>query len=124
MGTQFLEIGGQKMAVLPVADYERLLEIAEDKFDLIAAMNAERRRNEGEEYVPLELLNRILAGENPLRVWRSYRGLTLQGLAEKSQISIPFLSAIETGSRRGSPALWRKLAEALDVSADDILPDA
>lgn len=124
MGVQIVEIGGQRMAMLPIADYERLLEIAEDKADTLAAMDAERRRLGGEEYVPAELVNRILDGENALRVWRQYRGMTLQQLGQIVGVGATHLSQMEAGARRGAPALWRKLAEALDVSADDILPEA
>ena len=123
MGAQIVEIAGQKMAVLPIADYERLLDIAEDKADVLAAMRAEQRRHEGEEYLPAEMIDRILAGESALRVWRKHRGLTIRQLGEAVGAGVSFLSEIENGNRRGSPALWRKLAEALRVSADDILPD-
>ena len=122
MTVQIVEIGGQKMAMLPIADYERLLDIAEDKADALAAMDAERRRADGEEYLPSEMVDRIIAGESALRVWRKHRGLTLEQLASMVGIGKSFLSQIENGKRRGSLAVWRALAEALNVSADDILP--
>jgi len=124
MGAQIVEIGGQRMAMLPIADYERLVDIAEDNADALSAAQAERRRVEGEEYLPVEMVDRILAGESALRVWRKYRGMTLDQLSALAGIRPPFLSTIETGKSRGAPALWRKLALALNVSADDILPEA
>ncbi len=123
MSVQIVEIAGQKMAMLPVADYERLLDIAEDKSDALAAADAERRRVEGEEYLPVELVDRIMAGESALRIWRKHRGMTLDQLAGKAGIRKAFLSTIETGKARGAPGLWRALAEALSVSADEILPN-
>jgi len=122
MGAQIVDIGGQKMAMLPIADYERLLDLVEDKDDALVAEEAAKRRGEGEEYLPVEMVDRILDGENALRVWRKHRGMTLDELAGKAGIRKSFLSTIETGKGRGAPALWRKLAEALNVSADDILP--
>jgi DNA-binding XRE family transcriptional regulator len=122
MTVQIVEIAGQKMAVLPVAEYERLIDIAEDKADALAAAEAERRRDDGEEYLPADMLDRILAGENPLRVWRRHRGLTLEQLADAAGTHYPTLSRIENGQLQGRPALWRRLAEVLKVSADDILP--
>ncbi len=124
MGAQIVEIAGQKMAVLPINDYERLLDLAEDRADVMAAERAEERRLAGEEYVPAELVNRILDGENPLRVWRQYRGLTLEQLAKSAELSISYLSDLERGKRQGKGALWRKLADALNVAVDDILPDS
>jgi DNA-binding XRE family transcriptional regulator len=124
MTVQIVDIAGQKMAVLPVADYERLLDLAEEKADALAAAAAEQRRLAGEEYLPADMVDRLLAGENSLKVWRKHRGLTLGQLGETAGISRSFLSEIENGKRRGAPSLWRKLAEALGVSADDILPES
>jgi DNA-binding XRE family transcriptional regulator len=124
MAVQIVEIAGQQIAMLPMAEYERLLDLAEDKADGLAAAEAERRREAGEEYLPADLADRLLAGESPLRLWRKHRGMTLETLSSAVGIGTSFLSQIETGARRGSPALWRKLAEALRVSSDDILPTA
>ena len=123
MGAQIVEIAGQKMAVLPVADYERLLELAEDRADEDAAARAEKRRSEGEEYIPIELTDRILAGEMPLRVWRQYRSLTLDDVAKRVEVTPATVSRLETGVMKGAPAIWRKLAIALDVAVEDILPE-
>lgn len=123
MTVQIVEVAGQKMAMLPVADYDRLLELAEDQADIAAAERAERRRLSGEEeYVPFELVSSIIDGENALRVWRKYRGLTQEQLADKSKVRKATVSEIETGKAQGKPAIWRAFAEVLDVTVDDILP--
>ena len=123
MSVQILEIAGQKMAVLPVADYQRLLDVVEDKADVLAAHEAEQRRNAGEEYLPAALVDEILAGGSALKAWRKYRGITLAELAAAAGTHASTLSKIETGMRQGRPALWRSLAEELNVSVDDILPN-
>ena len=123
MGAQIVEIAGEKMAVLPVADYERLLERAEDKVDIVAAQGAEERRLAGEEYVPAEMVDRILDGENPLRVWRQYRTFSLKQLAEKSGVGLSYISELERGLKNGPGRVWAKLARALNVAVEDILPD-
>jgi len=122
MGVQILEIAGRKMAVLPVEDYQRLVEIAEDREDIAAAADAERRRSEGMEYLPGSMVNRILDGENALRVWRDYRGMTIAELAEKSGYGYSMISKIETGTRQGTVALWNAVAAALKVLPEDIMP--
>ena len=123
MGAQILEIGGRKMAVLPVEDYERLLELAEDREDIAAAADAERRRNEGSvEYLPADMVNRILDGENALRVWREHRRLSIADLAEKSGYGYSMISKVEAGTRQGTVALWKALATALKVLPEDIMP--
>jgi predicted transcriptional regulator len=122
MSVQILEIAGRKMAVLPMEDYERLVEIAEDREDIAAAVDAEHRRNEGMEYLPASMVNRILEGENALRVWREYRGMTIAELAEKSGYGYSMISKIEAGARQGTVALWNAVAAALKVLPEDIMP--
>lgn len=123
MGAQIVEIAGKKMAVLPVDDYERLVELAEDREDILAAERAEARRNAGEEYVPAELVNRIIDGENPLRVWRKYRNLSLKQLSEASGVGLSYISELERGLKNGPGQVWAKLARSLNVLVEDILPD-
>jgi DNA-binding XRE family transcriptional regulator len=113
---------GDQMAVIPLTEYERLVEAAEDLADVRAYDEATHRLASGEdELVPAELVNRILDGKNALRVWREYRGLTVKQLADKAGVSAPFLSQIETGQREGSVETMRKLAEVLKVSLDELV---
>lgn len=121
MGAQIVEIAGEKMAVLPVADYERLLDMVEDKEDALAAEDAEKRRAAGEEYIPAEVVDLILGGENPLKVWRKYRGLTQGELGAAVGRKTTMISDLEAGKRDGSGQLWAKLARVLNVAVEDIL---
>lgn len=122
MSAQIVEIAGEKMAVLPIADYERLVELAEDQADIAAADRAAKRRLEGEEYVPFELVQAIIDGENALKKWREHRGLSQRELAERTGTRLATISELENGKAQGKPKLWRALADALDVELDDILP--
>lgn len=122
MTVQIVELAGQKMALLPVADYERLLELSEDRADILAAVAAEERRRAGEEYLPVEMVDRLLAGESPLRVWRKHRGKTIAALAREAGICTSYLSDLERRRKHGKPGQWRRLADALALSIDDILP--
>lgn len=122
MSAQIVEIAGQKIAMLPVADYHRLLELAEEQADLAGADRAEQRRLAGEEYVPFALIDRIIQGDNAVRAWRTYRGLTQAQLADAAEVRKSTISEIESGKAQGKPTLWRALAGALDVTVDDILP--
>ena len=122
MTVQILEIDGRRMAVLPMDEYERLLDIAEDRADALAAENAELRRSNGEEYLSSEMIDRILAGESPLRVWREHRNLTQVELAAKVGTTGATISRLESGDMIGDRKRWRPIAEALGVSIDDLLP--
>ena len=113
---------GDRMAVIPVEEYERLVEAAEETTDVRAYDEAKRRLASGQdELLPAIMVNRILDGENALRVWREHRELTLKELADKAQVSAPFVSQIEKGQREGSVETMRKLADALKISVDDLI---
>ena len=122
MTAQIVEISGQKMVVLPIRDYERLVDLAEDRADVAAATSAEQRRNDGEEFLPADMVDRLLAGENPLRVWRNHRGLTQDALGQAVGVSKVMISKMERGDRNGSLQTWKAIAHELGVAIDDITP--
>lgn len=112
---------GERLAVLPLAEYERLQKAAEMLEDVSAYDEAKRRLAAGtEELVPQEIANRLLDGESPIRVWREYRGLSGRALAEAAGVSAPYLSQIEGGRREGSFDTMRRIAETLKISLDDL----
>jgi DNA-binding XRE family transcriptional regulator len=112
---------GERFVIVPEAEFERLLEAAEDIADVAAYDRAKARVENGEEMVPAEIVNRLLdEPRNRLRIWREYRGLSATALAERAGISGAYLSEIETGKKSGSVAALKKIAEALHVDLDDI----
>jgi ribosome-binding protein aMBF1 (putative translation factor) len=112
---------GDRLAIMPLADYESLVASAEQSSDVRAYDEAKRRIASGEdELVPSEFANRILDGENPVRVWREYRGMSAKDLAAKTGLSPAYISQIETGDRDGSFETMKKIAQALSVSLDDL----
>lgn len=82
---------------------------------------AKKAVEEGEELVPSNVAYAILDGENPIRVWREHRGLTLRQLAGTVGISTPYLSQLESGKRRGATEVLSAIAKALDLALDDIV---
>lgn len=112
---------GERFVIVPEAEFERLLEAAEELADVAACDRARSRVENGEERVPAEIVNRLLDElRNRLRIWREYRRLSATALAEKAGISGPCLSEIETGKKSGSVAALKKIAEVLHVDLDDI----
>ncbi len=65
-----------------------------------------------------------LAAPTPLAFWRKHRGLTQAALAGQAGITQPYLAQIERGHRIGDVVLYSKLAEALKVRIEDLVPDA
>jgi DNA-binding Xre family transcriptional regulator len=105
------------------ADYEALVRRAEDAADAIQIREAEARIAAGaDEYLPVELTKRLMAGEVPVRVWRQHRGLSARALAARGGISAAYLSQIETGKKPGSFDAMAKLARALGVDMEDLEP--
>lgn len=105
------------------ADYEALLDAAEDAADVAAARAAEDRVAAGEsEYLPVAMVERLGAGEHPLRVWREHRGLTGKALAALAGVPQSYISEIETGRKPGSFDAMVKLARALRIDLDDLAP--
>ncbi|MGO8269289.1 helix-turn-helix domain-containing protein [Rhizobium ruizarguesonis] len=122
MHTQFITTaGGDRLAVIPEAEYERLVEALEDRADAEAVRVFNQRLADGEEeLMPAEFANRIINGESQIRVWREFRAMTARELAEKAGISAGFLSQIEKGERDGSFETIKKIAAALNISVDDL----
>lgn len=113
---------GERLVVLPEVEYETLREAAEDAADLEAIRRFEQKLAAGEEeLVPAEYVYRMLDGENPILVWREYRGLSAKELAEKAGITQAYLSQIETGKRDGTISTIKKIAEALKVTIDELV---
>lgn len=114
---------GEELIVLPRAEYERLCEADEDLADIRAARAAHSRMAKGEdEPVPFVVAERLIAGENPIRVWREQRGMQISELAAAAGISSAYLSQIEGGKRRGTVAVMAAIAKALGISLDDLIP--
>ncbi len=120
---QLIERDGKpEWAVLPYDEYLELLEQAEElaairDFD---APKAELENGQ-DELIPSEVVNAILDGENPIKVWREFRGLTQGQLADAAGISKPYLSQIETGKRKGSTDILSVLAKALNVTLEEVI---
>jgi DNA-binding XRE family transcriptional regulator len=109
---------GETLVVLPLDEYERLI----DQADIAAADKIKANIAAGrDELVPADVVNRILGGENPVRVWRTHRGIAAAGLAAAAGLSAPYISEIESGKKEGSISAMKKIADALRVDLDDLV---
>ncbi|OAE43946.1 helix-turn-helix domain-containing protein [Brucella intermedia] len=113
---------GSEMAVLPKAEYDSMLEALRDKQDVLRAEIFRLKVERGdEELIPAEFVNRMIDGENKIKVWRDYRGMSAKALADAAGISAAYLSQIEKGVREGSLDAMKKIAEALKVTIDELV---
>jgi predicted transcriptional regulator len=115
MNIQTLTLDGKEFVILSRKDYEDMVDIAE-------ATKIKNRINSGEEeLIPSEIVNALIAGESPLRVWRKHRSLTARDLANQTALSAAYISEIETGKKDGSISAMKKIAVVLDVDIDDLV---
>ena len=120
MTVKILESNGKPaFAVLPYDEYIALRELAEDAQDAVTLARFAKRHASGkEETVPVEVVDRLLAGEPPLRVWREFRGMTAAQVAAAVQITPAHVSKIESGKGEPSVALLKRLARVLRVDME------
>jgi DNA-binding XRE family transcriptional regulator len=123
MKPQVIEKDGQpEWVVIPYAEYKRLIEaaeVAEDVRDYDAIKEA--LGSGREELVPADVADRLLGGENPVRVWRKHRGLSGSDLAGACGLSPAAVSQIENGKRVPSVETLKAIAAVLNVALEDLV---
>jgi len=111
-----------EMVTISRAEYDRLIETAENFADLRAYDRAKAALAAGDdELIPEDAVRRILDGESPLRVFRELRGFTQAQLGELAGVNRVQIADIEAGRKSGSIDTVRKLASALNVAIDDLV---
>lgn len=124
MSVQIIEKSGKpEYAVIPYAEYQELLEMAQDARDIQDADVAMAELSAGEdESIPVAIAKRLVSGgEHPLKIWREYRGYTQESLGTEAGIGKSYVSQIEAGTKTGSTKVLRAIAKALQVEIDDLL---
>ena len=91
----------------------------EDIMDIIAYDDAKSKGNG--ELFPIELSERLINGESPLRIYREYRGFTQTQLATKVDLTQATIAELEKGKQKGSIETWKTLSIALNVDIDDLV---
>lgn len=112
--------GHAAFVVVPVAEWHALMARLEEREDIADATRQMAAIRAGEETLPAEIVARLTSGENPLKVWREYRGFTLRSLAAKIGISSAAVSKIETGKSCPTVATLGKLAAVLGCDMEDL----
>lgn len=112
---------GERLVMLPEAEFAALVEAVEDAADRTAVARFRRALAEGdEELVPAAIVDRILGGENRVKIWREHRGLTQDALAREAGVVENVLVEIESGRQDGTVETLRRIAGLLDVTLDDL----
>lgn len=97
-------------------------EAIEDAQDVADAKAIEERIARGEgEYMPASVVNAILDGESPVKVYREYRKKTQAELAAEAGLSVDMIKKIESGKSDGSLKSLKAIAKALKVDLEDLI---
>jgi hypothetical protein len=133
MGVKFQKTPRGEVAILPRKEYERLVaradEADEDAGTARIVARAKKEIAEGGVLLPKDVVDRLAAGENPVRVLREWRerdtpdGMTQMYLSFKTGLSQGYISDIETGRRAGTAAALKLIASVLDVPLDLLVRD-
>lgn len=112
------EKGKPDSVILSKAKYEKLLKCKDDLEDIQALKDYEVS---GEEGFPSEVLESLLDGKNPIKVYREYRGLTQLKLSKKVGVEQSYITQLESGKKKGSVRVLKKISVALDLDLDDLI---
>jgi PHD/YefM family antitoxin component YafN of YafNO toxin-antitoxin module len=116
---------GEAIVILPEAEFERLRDLAEDAIDARLIDESAARLASGREELLSEAdLDALRAAPSPLAFWRRRRGETAAALGNACGLTEEDITALESGTRTVDIAVYRRLARALGIDAEDLVPDA
>ncbi|SFV03727.1 DNA-binding transcriptional regulator, XRE-family HTH domain [Methylobacterium sp. 174MFSha1.1] len=116
---------GEAIVILPEAEFERLRDLAEEAADACTLAASLARLQAGEEeLLSGDDLDALRAAPTPLAFWRGKRGLSPEELARHAGVPEERLGTVERGESIGDVQLYRRLARALGVEIEDLVPDA
>jgi transcriptional regulator with XRE-family HTH domain len=116
---------GDDIVILSRTEYDQLIAATnEDARDAETLRRSIARVKSGEEetFTSAEV-DAFLAAKTPLAFFRKKRGMNQDTLAKRAGITQSYLSEIEIGRKSGDIRTLRKLAAALKVSLDSLVPE-
>jgi hypothetical protein len=127
MNVRFQKTARGEVAILPRKDYEALVakaaEAEEDKGTARLVARARAEIAAGAPLLPKQVVDRLAAGESPVRVLREWRDVPQMYLSFKTGLSQGYISDLETGRRNGTAAALRLVADMLKVPLDLLVRD-
>jgi ribosome-binding protein aMBF1 (putative translation factor) len=124
MDVQIIEKNGHSWAMIPYEEYRSLVELAELAEDMPAYKQASMPAHRaGEKALPEDMTGRLWSGESPVKVWREFRGLSPERLAELAGVSPSYLAQIEAGRPTVRIDKLKRIALALDVHLENVIKD-
>jgi transcriptional regulator with XRE-family HTH domain len=69
----------------------------------------------------MEIVLAIAEGQNPIKVYHEYRGISQTALANKVKVSKQYISQLEARERHGTTKVLKEIAKILSLDLDDIV---
>lgn len=118
MSVQIIKKDGKPdYAIMPYDEFQSLIGQLEDKQD----REAISAYQSGEETFPASVVDAILDGENPIRVYRKHRAVTQADLANAIGKSKIYIAKLEAGDRTGTVEVLAAIADVLEVDIDQLI---
>ncbi len=122
MSFELVVKNGQTFALVPVRKYEHVLAEMELQNDIRLMESALARIDSGDdEIIPISITVRRLNGESTLKIWREFREMTQEKLAEVSGVSRGMIANIESGRKQPGIGSLKKLARALNCDIGNLV---
>jgi ribosome-binding protein aMBF1 (putative translation factor) len=122
--TEFTAPSGDEMVIMPKATYDRLREAASMADDINAYDTAKAARDAGEDLIPHDVVKRLAMGESAVKVWREYRCIAQNSLANQLGINQSQLSRMEsTPDGLKNLHMAARIADLLHIDLDDLVPE-
>ena len=109
--------GGERLVILPEAQYRILARAAAEALKVIG-------RQQPAPCLPTAISQAISDGQNPVRAIRRWRGLSGRYLARLAGITPSMVSQIECAGKIGSTRTLKAIADALCVPVDLVVPQS
>ncbi|BCM85294.1 helix-turn-helix transcriptional regulator [Methylobacterium indicum] len=115
---------GEAIVILPEAEFERLSDLAEEAADTRSlAVSLARLEAGEEELLSGDELDALRTAPTPLAFWRRKRAMDAAELARQAGVQEEQIDAVERGEIIGDVQIYRRLARALQVEIEDLVPD-
>jgi DNA-binding XRE family transcriptional regulator len=101
--------------------HAREVEDLEEQVDALVARLA-RIETANDEFISWDMHKRLSAGESAVKVWREHRGMSPTELAAAAGLSEEQLAALEAGDLEPGLRVVARLAHALRLDIDDLVP--
>jgi DNA-binding XRE family transcriptional regulator len=97
------------------------VEELEDRLDA-ALLRLARFEQANDEAIPFSVVQRLSDGGVPMKIWREYRGLSREELAQAACVPTDLVAQVEAGKEDVPLRSMHAIARVLNVDLEDLVP--